>query len=206
MKIAKISKSTINMFFIVCFLIIASCLFIQIRFKNETILELNEKLDFKDQKIEKNLEDFKNMLNMSYEYLNHKENICKNCGDYYNKRISKDIKKLEVHLKEMNTYRKDIFSRISQDVANEIEYELNVYDCTEFAKELSRRLINLGFDSEDVYTQIDCDEWNFSDIKMEEECKKIDGGHRIVEVKNVFIEATTGFVIMPEDYKRYGLE
>jgi len=81
-------------------------------------------------------------------------------------------------------------------------YKLSEYDCTEFSKELARRLDNKGFDAETKFTTVDCDSGLFETSS----CEKTDGGHLVVELENLYIEAVSGEVIDPQNYESYGLK
>jgi len=104
------------------------------------------------------------------------------------------------------------FDLILKDNAKDHPYIINYYDCTEFAKEGARRLNNLGFKAKDKLINIDCktwtDDWDFLESEYgytEELCRESRGGHMIIQLDKLYIEATTGEVIMPYDYERYGL-
>jgi hypothetical protein len=86
------------------------------------------------------------------------------------------------------------------------EYQLNQYDCTEKAELLVYLLKELGLRSSIKFTNVDCDDWSYSDSYTYEDCKSNNGGHLVVKVSNLYLEATSGRVIMPEDYEKYGLK
>ena len=87
---------------------------------------------------------------------------------------------------------------------NEKDYELNVYDCTEFSDELAHRLNDEGWKAERILTVIDCD----SKIPTNKTaCIQYKGKHDIVKITEpVYVEATTGQVISPRNYKIYGIK
>jgi hypothetical protein len=91
-------------------------------------------------------------------------------------------------------------------VVNAQEYQLDQYDCTEKAELLVYLLKELGLKSSTKFTNIDCNDWSFSDSYTYEDCKSNNGGHLVVKVPNLYLEATSGRVIMPEEYKKYGLK
>jgi len=170
---------------------------------------LDNDIKQKDLEILELKEDKIKILNIYTESSSNYLEIVNNISNKYNNRLDNVIKKQQNEilneLYNVNSYSDNIFLKTVQDVSNEREYEIDVYDCTEFAKELSRRLSNLGFDSEDMHTNIDCSAWEFSDDYTYEDCLEIDGGHRIVKLEEVYIEATSGTIIIPEDYERYGV-
>jgi hypothetical protein len=103
------------------------------------------------------------------------------------------------------------FSALLKNNANIRDYELNVYDCSEFSEELDQRLDAQGFKSKTKLVRIDCDtwtnDWDYLDTTFgyDYEMCKDNNLHLIVELSKIYIEATTGEVIMPKDYERYGL-
>ncbi len=91
------------------------------------------------------------------------------------------------------------FENIIYSLAEQKEYELNVYDCSEFAKIGATRLNELGWTATDMVVTIDCDAriWN------SETCT---GKHAIIRVYSIYIEAVTGKIIHPDYYKMYGIK
>ena len=93
-------------------------------------------------------------------------------------------------------------------VASAQDYVLNEYDCTEKAELLVILLKEQGFKrvkTKDVF--VDCEAWDYSDSYTYEDCKSNNGWHEIVELgAGVYIEATSGKFIMPEDYEKYGIK
>lgn len=81
---------------------------------------------------------------------------------------------------------------VSEEEADEIE---SIF--------MSYRNIIAGteWDAEDVFTQVDCDSGLFEEVS----CNKYDGGHRIVLIKRVYVEATSGNIIEPKYYEYYGI-
>lgn len=94
-----------------------------------------------------------------------------------------------------------LIKKFASNVVKEHNFELDKYDCTQYANELARRLKDAGFDAEAELIQVDCsaDIWGAT-------CKEYDGRHRIVRLEDVYIEATTGNVINPLDYEDYNLK
>jgi hypothetical protein len=104
------------------------------------------------------------------------------------------------------------FKTILTNNANMRDYVLDEYDCTEFSEELDRRLDFQGFNSKTKLVHVDCDKWTDDWDLLESEagfsydmCKK-NNLHQIVELNHLYVEATTGEVIMPEDLGKYGLK
>jgi hypothetical protein len=90
------------------------------------------------------------------------------------------------------------------------DYELNVYDCTEFSDELARRLKVQGFKAKTKIVNVNCDTWTDDWITLEKQsgysykmCKE-NNRHKIVELNKVYIELDGEF-IMPKNYGNYGL-
>jgi len=77
-----------------------------------------------------------------------------------------------------------IISKVAQDVANSHEYILHTYDCTEFSKELVRRLNILGYKS----MCLAGNNWNM-------EYTNHTWVRTIVNNREIEIEATSGFII-----------
>ena len=103
------------------------------------------------------------------------------------------------------------FDLILKDNANEVPYILNYYDCTEFSNELKNRLNNVGFKTKTKVVGIDCDLWtnNWDYLKETygygyDDCKD-NNLHQIVEINKIYVEATSGEIIMPYEYEKYGL-
>lgn len=101
---------------------------------------------------------------------------------------------------EYQKYSDPFFRAISQN-SNARPYEVNVYDCTEFSKNLAHDLNELNWSAEDVYVKVNCS----SGLFEMSSCLNSSGGHRIVKVDDVWIEATSGHVIPPWEYKDYGI-
>ena len=100
----------------------------------------------------------------------------------------------QLSLKKTNcdpTYRLEgcegSFSKVLYNTYKERNYVLDVYDCTEKARELDRKLDNLGWTSETKFVNVDCDLWSFGDTYTLEDCKDNAGGHLIVKVKEVYV-------------------
>ena len=109
---------------------------------------------------------------------------------------------------QVDPLRKNKFQLIVQSLANERDYELDVWDCTEFANSLVERLKDYGYKSaKTVFVNVDCKRTDlFPDTYA---CEKYDGGHLIVNIggrNGIYIEATTGIIIVPEYYTAYGIK
>jgi len=75
------------------------------------------------------------------------------------------------------------FAHLLQSVATEHTYILNEYDCSEMSAELSRRLNDAGYDSVTVIVD--------------------NGKHMIVKINSpIYVESTTGKIIMPRELKQ----
>jgi len=94
----------------------------------------------------------------------------------------------------------DKFTSLIQNVAYETEYQPNIYDCTEFSQELVNRLKSRGWKAKTKLVTVECD----SDY-WDKDCEQFRYNHMIVQVDKLYIEATTGEIIPPEDYIYYGL-
>jgi len=104
------------------------------------------------------------------------------------------------------------FDKLLKENAEDHPYILDEYDCTEFANEGARRLQNLGFIAKEKFVNIDCelwtDDWEYIEYETGyglDDCKGNNGGHKIIQLDRVYVESTTGEVIMPYDYARYRL-
>jgi len=94
----------------------------------------------------------------------------------------------------------DKFQDILVNVANEADYKINVYDCSEYSLELSNRLNSRGWKSKVKLVTINCNSELFGG-----ECAIFRNNHAIVKLSNIYIEATTGQVILPQEYEDYGI-
>lgn len=79
-------------------------------------------------------------------------------------------------------------------------YKEDEYDCTQYANNLAKRLNDKGFDAHSDRIRVDCDDkfWQGSN------CEEYNGLHKIVKV-DLYIEATTGNVVDPQNYDAYNL-
>jgi len=100
---------------------------------------------------------------------------------------------------------RDLFFQTITYNANARPYELDVYDCTEFSDNLADDLKELGWKAKTKVVNVDCDNWDFSESYTERDCRSSNGGHQIVQVDKIYIEATSGNIIPTWDYERYGL-
>jgi len=94
------------------------------------------------------------------------------------------------------------FVSTARKVADSEEYEMDTTNCEWFTRETVQELESLGYDARRVLVVVDCESNRF----QMDSCLKYEGRHAIVRVDNIFIEATTGHVIMPEDYGIYGID
>ena len=151
---------------------------------NTIVLTLNKNIN----KTNYNFNTFKDFL------INHSYDKCPEIPDIPDFECKNEYKTI-------NTWNPNIFQKMADDVAGDYDYEIDVWDCTEFAEELVRRLKTKGWRATEKYTQVNCN----SDMFEKESCEIYNGGHRIVRVNDIYIEATTGNIIQPEDYEVYGL-
>jgi len=93
------------------------------------------------------------------------------------------------------------FEKIAQNLAEEYDYIPDVFDCTEFSEELNKRYKMKGWKSKKISVKVDCN----SELFNSTICRKYNGRHDIVYVKDVYVEATTGEIIDPSNYKVYGI-
>jgi hypothetical protein len=96
----------------------------------------------------------------------------------------------------------DSFYRVIQQNSEARPYEIDIYDCTEFAENTAHDLNELGWRAKDIHTDVNCD----SDLFEKTSCEKYNGGHRIVRVDKIYIESVSGKIIPPWDYKIYGIK
>ena len=90
------------------------------------------------------------------------------------------------------------FEKISKSLANQKNYVADEYDCNQYSQALSNRLNELGWQAQTYNVKIkDCES-----IKLN--CQ-ITNYHQIVKVRNIFVEATNGEIIHPDDYESYGI-
>ena len=82
-----------------------------------------------------------------------------------------------------------MFEKIAERVASDYEYEIHVFDCTEFSKELYNRLEYTGY--EDIKIMIGC-----QTINKTSELADFDNCHAWVVLtlgpEEIYIESTTG--------------
>jgi hypothetical protein len=106
----------------------------------------------------------------------------------------------------------DKFSQILLDNANNYPYILDVYDCEEFSENLNNDLNLKGFDSKLKGIRVDCDLWTDDWDSLEENSGisydncLINNRHQIVEINHLYIETTTGEIIMPHEYSAYNIK
>ncbi len=96
------------------------------------------------------------------------------------------IAKIKAKEREIN-----LLESISKEVANSYEYELHKFDCTDFSKELVRRLKKQGFNAYCVYGTYTPS--NYTPHTWVE-----------VDVGNIIqIESTQGYIIPQEDFEEH---
>ena len=99
-------------------------------------------------------------------------------------------------------YNPGVFERIIQEVARDYEYVPDEFDCTEFTDEVVRRLREQGWKKAmRIQVKVDCDSGLFD----KEICRQFKGRHDIVKIDSIYIEATAGVIINPNDYEDYGI-
>lgn len=84
-------------------------------------------------------------------------------------------------------YQRHEIEQIAHEVATEHEYEYGVYDCEEFSHELVRRLEARGYDADYVTGYYGSADQH--------------GRHAWVKM-TIYIEATDGRIISPEDFEK----
>jgi len=190
-KIFNVISSVFILFIFTCFIL--------------SIIMLNTQINIKDEQIR----DYKISLNHLENYAN------KSLNNLHTKIDGLDFDTTCDCNSESYCYAYDDsdFDLLFRDNAEEHPYILNYYDCTEFAKEGARRAKNVGFRAKTKYVNTDCDLWTDDWEAMEEYsgvsydmCKENDGAHLIVEINKIYVEATTGEIIMPYEYEKYGLK
>ena len=78
----------------------------------------------------------------------------------------------------------------------------NIYLMYTIVLNSAYRLNAYGWDAKQIMVIVNCSSPSFID----NECEQWDGRHEIVKLGTIYIEATTGDVIMPALYKDYGIE
>jgi hypothetical protein len=106
--------------------------------------------------------------------------------------------KFIMHFNDAEIHKRALFREIEKiafDVAIEKEYELHVYDCTEFSEELGKRLRAIGYNAYCVFGR-----WEIPEYKKHTWIEiNIDG--ELLEV-----ESTGGYIIPEEDFKEYTIK
>lgn len=93
------------------------------------------------------------------------------------------------------------FEQAAEAVASAHEYDVNSYNCVNFSDDLVSTLETMGYDGvQKLIKQVDC----FAGIFDQESCSAYDGWHEFVMVP-IYIEATAGTIIEPEDYWVYDI-
>jgi len=176
----------------ICILVIMSCLFMLGTEYSQDIIIENSDLECNQDQILSSLET---MQENNYAYYESNFNALKlkktNCDSTYYLELPEDRDKLYMTLDYVARARK---------------YDLDVYDCTEKAELLAILLKELGYrNAKTKHVNVDCDNWSFSESYTYEQCKSNNGGHLIVQVGSIYFEATSGRIIMPEEYLKYSL-
>lgn len=191
-------------FILICFFVIFVAIFSGYSTSTNLKKEISELEYLNSDLIEKNLE----LVELNLEI------IKKDSSEIYNK-ISELEKAPDCNCKAESycyAYEDSEFDLILKNNANEVPYILDYYDCSEFSEELKNRLENVGFKADTKVVGIDCDEWSSDWDYMKEttgygyeDCKE-NNLHQIVKIRDVYIESTSGEVIMPYKYSKYGLK
>ena len=112
--------------------------------------------------------------------------------------IEISAEKYMMHFNDAEIHRNALFKEIEKiafDVAMEREYELHVYDCTEFSEELGKRLRAIGYNAYCVFGR-----WEVPEYKKHTWVEiNIDG--ELLEV-----ESTGGYIISEEEFKEYTIK
>ena len=88
-----------------------------------------------------------------------------------------------------------LIKRMIEPMGENHQYELDIYDCTQYAQETARRLRDKGFEAETKLVRVDCNYFNCTSGNL----------HEITEAK-IYIEPINGNVIDPQNYERYNLD
>jgi len=105
------------------------------------------------------------------------------------------IEKPKFHLSYFETSEYQIKQEllpVLEENANEREYELHVYDCTDFSKSLVKKLTKLGFKAKCMAGSVSHFEYKDHTWVIVE-----------IEGKEYPIESTGGYFINSEEYKNY---
>jgi hypothetical protein len=139
--------------------------------------------------------DLEVMENLSNTY----KNITNNCYD--------ELEQAETKNDKLTLFNYQMFDKSSEfkqiliNIAEANDYVANEYDCTEYSNDLKYKLNKKGWRSNTVDVVIDCDSGLFD----KENCLYFKGKHTVVKVKDVYVEATSGNIILPKNYKIYGI-
>lgn len=96
---------------------------------------------------------------------------------------------------------KNTFNRVLDTVSNLRDYRVNIFDCTEFSDVTADILRSAGWNARRIQVKTNCE----AEIWNDTNCKDFSGRHDIVKVTDVYIEATSGEIIHPDDYEAYGI-
>lgn len=122
------------------------------------------------------------------------------CRDRYRSCYA-DRDDMRMELRQERAYNNDtILERVMYQAANVREYEADVYDCTEFSRDLSSRLQKMGWDANTEAVRVDCSTEGWG-----ETCEDSQGRHMIVRLDELYLEATSGQIIRPDQYDAYGI-
>ncbi|UCD06973.1 MAG: hypothetical protein JSW41_04010 [Candidatus Aenigmatarchaeota archaeon] len=88
---------------------------------------------------------------------------------------------------------RELVLKTARLIANLHEYEPNVYDCSEFSRDLRAQLYSIGIKSRVIFTKVNCEAPGWD----RELCYMYDGKHEFVHVPHIdmYIEATAGIEI-----------
>jgi hypothetical protein len=157
-----------------------------------------------------NLREFySNIVQLQQERITNAELDAQKCyidKSYYEKNLNDTKSELQSksqcvikEVKKINIHELDI---IAEQVANAKEYILDVYDCTEFSRDLAKAFNDAGYNARQVLVTVDCDSptWNTSEY-----CFNWKNNHAITEV-TIYYEATRGWHIPAYQYKDYRIK
>jgi hypothetical protein len=110
-------------------------------------------------------------------------------------------RKPAIQYKYIKEYERSQVEWLAFTMANSKEYILDVYDCTEFSRDLANELKKLGYDAETILVTVDCDSGLFD----KSTCRDYKNNHEIVRIVQ-YLEATKGTYYDPKDYKAIGIK
>jgi len=94
------------------------------------------------------------------------------------------------------------FESITKNVAKINDYKANLFDCDQFASEFVHQMKTAGFkQARTVSVSVDCRR----QMWINTNCAQFSGRHTIARIDDLFIETTSGHIIMPKNYDDYNL-